>query len=39
LLDKWIGNSVRKPGKSPLGKLRRRWKGNIKMDLKEIDRG
>ena len=24
-------------GKSPLGRARRRWEGNIRMDLKEID--
>ena len=23
-------------GKRPLGRLRRRWEGNIRMDLKEI---
>ena len=23
-------------GKMPLGRLRRRWEGNIRMDLKEI---
>jgi hypothetical protein len=29
---------VRKPdGKIPLGGTRRRWKGNIKVDLREID--
>ena len=28
-----IGNST---GKRPLGKLRRRWEADIKMDLKEI---
>jgi hypothetical protein len=30
-------NLTGKPtGKRPLGKLRRRWEGNIRMDLKEI---
>jgi len=24
-------------GKSPLGRLRRRWEDNIKMDLKEVE--
>ena len=29
--------SLRKPEeKGPLGRLRRRWEGNIKMDLKEV---
>jgi hypothetical protein len=28
-----VGN---REGKRPLGRLRRRWEGNIKMDLKEI---
>jgi hypothetical protein len=28
---------VRKPeGKTPLGRPRRRWEGNIKMDLREV---
>jgi len=28
---------VRKPeGKSPLGRARRRWKGNFKMDLGDV---
>jgi hypothetical protein len=28
---------MRKPeGKRPLGRRRRRWKGNIKMDLQEV---
>jgi hypothetical protein len=28
---------VEKPeGKRPLGRLRRRWKGNIKMNLQEV---
>ena len=26
-------------GKSPLGRPRRRWKDNIKMDLREVERG
>ena len=26
-------------GKSPLGRLRRRWEDNIKMDLEEMGRG
>jgi hypothetical protein len=31
---------VGKPeGKRPLGRRRRRWKDNIKMDLREIGRG
>ena len=31
---------VGKPvGKSPLGRPRRRWKDNIKMDLQEVGRG
>jgi len=31
---------VRKPeGKRPLGRPRRRWKGNIKMDLQELGVG
>ena len=31
---------VRKPkGKRPLGRRRRRWKGNIKMDLQEVGCG
>ena len=31
---------VRKPeGKRPLGRPRRRWKGNIKMDLQEVGMG
>ena len=31
---------VGKPeGKRPLGRPRRRWEGNIKMDLKEMGRG
>ena len=31
---------VRKPeGKGPLGRPRRRWEGNIKMDLQEVGRG
>jgi superfamily II DNA/RNA helicase len=31
---------VGKPeGKRPLGKLRRRWEDNMKMDLREIGRG
>ena len=32
--------SVRKPeGKRPLGRPRRRWEDNIKMDLQEVGRG
>ena len=32
--------SVGKPeGKRPFGKPRRRWEGNIKMDLEEVGRG
>ena len=32
--------SVRKPeGKRPLGRPRRRWEANIKMDLEEVGRG
>jgi hypothetical protein len=32
--------SVRKPeGKKPLGRLRRRWEDNIRMDLREIGWG
>jgi hypothetical protein len=27
---------VRPEGKRPLGRLRRRWEDNIKMDLREI---
>jgi len=31
---------VRKPeGKRPLGRSRRRWEYNIKMDLQEVDGG
>ena len=31
---------VGKPeGKRPLGRLRRRWEDNIKMDLQEVGRG
>ena len=31
---------MRKPeGKRPLGRPRRRWKDNIKMDLQEVGRG
>ena len=31
---------VGKPeGKSPLGRPRRRWEDNIKMDLEEVGRG
>jgi hypothetical protein len=31
---------VRKPeGKRPLGRPRRRWEDNIKMDLQEVERG
>jgi hypothetical protein len=31
---------VEKPeGKSPLGRLRRRWEDNIKMDLQEVGWG
>ena len=31
---------VRKPeGKIPLGRLRRRWEDNVKMDLQEVGRG
>jgi hypothetical protein len=31
---------VGKPeGKRPLGRPRRRWEDNIKMDLKEVERG
>jgi hypothetical protein len=31
---------VRKPeGKSPLGRPRRRWEDNIKMDLQEVEGG
>jgi hypothetical protein len=31
---------VRKPeGKRPLGRPRRRWEDNIKMDLQEVGRG
>jgi hypothetical protein len=31
---------VEKPeGKRPLGKLRRRWENNIKMDLREVGCG
>ena len=26
-------------GKRPLGRLRRRWEDNIKMDLQEVGRG
>jgi len=29
----------RPEGKKPLGRPRRRWKGNIKMDLKEVGWG
>ena len=32
--------SVRKPqGKRPLGRPRRRWEDNIKMDLQEVECG
>jgi len=32
--------SVGKPGgKRPLGRLRRRWEDNIKMNLQEVERG
>ena len=32
--------SVGKPeGKRPLGRLRRRWENNIKMDFQEVGRG
>jgi hypothetical protein len=31
---------IREPvGKSPLGRPRRRWEDNIKMDLQEVGRG
>ena len=34
------GRGVAKPeGKRPLGRPRRRWEGNIKMDLVEVGRG
>ena len=29
----------RPEGKRPLGRLRRRWEGNIKMDLQEVGGG
>ena len=32
----WWGNLR---GKRPMGKLRRRWEDNIKMDLQEMGRG
>jgi hypothetical protein len=35
-----ICKSVRKPeGKRPLGRPRRRWEGNFKMDFQEVGRG
>ena len=35
--QKYIQNFVGKPeGKRPLGRLRRRWKENIKMNLREV---
>jgi len=30
---------VKPEGKKPLGKPRRRWEDNIKMDLQEVGRG
>jgi len=30
---------VKPEGKSPLGRLRRKWENNIKMDLKEVGCG
>jgi hypothetical protein len=32
-------HAYRKAGKRPLGRHRRRWEDNIKMDLREIDWG
>ena len=32
----WLGKSE---GKRPLGRLRRRWEDNIKMDLQEVGGG
>jgi hypothetical protein len=29
----------RSEGKRPLGRRRRRWRDNIKMDLQEVERG
>jgi hypothetical protein len=35
--EKYLGVLVRRPeGKRPLGRLRRRWEDNIKLDLREI---
>jgi hypothetical protein len=34
-----IINYLRKAGKRPLGRPRRRWEDNIKMDLREIGWG
>ena len=42
-MEEWRGVHkvlVGKPeGKRPLGRPRRRWEGNIKMDLQEVGRG
>jgi hypothetical protein len=38
--EAYTGFLVRKPeGKGPLGRPRRRWEDNIKMDLEEVGRG
>jgi len=38
--EKRIHGLVGKPEKKkPLGRPRRRWEGNVKMDLKEINMG
>jgi hypothetical protein len=37
---RWAGHVVGKPeGKRPLGRPRRRWENNIKMDLQEVGCG
>ena len=33
------GFGEKSEGKRPLGRPRRRWEGNIKMDLQEVGRG
>ena len=32
----WVG---KREGKRPVGRLRRRWEDNIKMDLQEVEFG
>ena len=34
-----VSYTIRPAGKRPLGRPRRRWEDNIKMDLKEVGRG